>query len=60
MGWLDSSNRVYLVTCAHSDASVPLSFWVIEMTEFGLSDLVKAVDCKLEFNGMVFKCDNKE
>ena len=36
------------------------SFRVIEMTEFGLSDLVKAVDCKLEFNGMVFKCDNKE
>ena len=24
MGWLDSPNRVYLVTCAHSDASVPL------------------------------------
>ena len=25
MGWLDSPNRVYLVTCAHSDASVPLT-----------------------------------
>ena len=24
MGWLVSPSRVYLVTCAHSDASVPL------------------------------------
>ena len=28
MGWLVSPSRVYLVTCAHSDASVPLNFAV--------------------------------
>ena len=40
--------------------------WVGGMTNFGLSDLVKTVDSKfgttltvkLEFSGMVFKCDN--
>ena len=44
------------------------SFWVREITKFGLSDLVKIADSKfgttltvkLEFTATVFKCDNGE
>ena len=45
-----------------------VKLWVREMTKFGLSDLVKTVDSKfgptltvkLEFTGMVLKCDYGE